>query len=86
MSWKQVLGHDAAVASLTAAWKNGRLGHAYLFVGPKGVGKHTFARELAKALLCETKTEKLEACELCDSCKLVAAGTHPDLFTVARPE
>jgi DNA polymerase III subunit delta' len=86
MSWKQVLGHDAAVASLMAAWKTGRLAHAYLFVGPQGVGKHTFARELAKALLCENRQQKLEACDVCSSCKLVAAGTHPDLFMVARPE
>ena len=86
MSWKQVIGHDAAVAALTAAWKRGRIGHAYLFVGPHGVGKHTFARELAKALLCEKANERFEACDVCASCKLVAAGTHPDLFMVARPE
>ena len=86
MSWKQVLGHDAVVASLTAAWKSNRLAHAYLFVGPKGVGKHSFARELAKALLCETPRPILDACDVCSSCKLVAAGTHPDLFMVARPE
>ncbi len=86
MSWKQVLGHDAAIASLTAAWKNGRIGHAYLFVGPQGVGKHTFARELAKALLCEIRQQRFEACDNCSSCKLVVAGTHPDLFMVARPE
>jgi len=86
MSWKQVLGHDAAVAALTAAWKNGRLAHAYLFVGPQGVGKHTFARELAKALLCENTQSKLEACGNCSSCKLVEAATHPDLFMVARIE
>src|SRR5438552_2043989 len=86
MSWKNVLGHDADVAAFASAWKRGRLGHAYLFVGPAGVGKHTFARELAKTVLCETRGERFEACDACASCHLVDAGTHPDLFTVERPE
>ncbi len=85
MSWKQVLGHEAAIASFTSAYQRGRLGHAYLFVGPAGVGKHTFARQLAKTLLCEQRTSKFEACDQCDACKLIDAGTHPDLFTVAKP-
>lgn len=84
MSWKHVLGHDAAVASLTSAWKRGRLAHAYLFVGPAGVGKHTFARELAKAVLCEGRAGRFEACDECASCRLVDAGTHPDLFLTSR--
>jgi DNA polymerase III subunit delta' len=86
MSWQQVLGHDVVVASFESAWKRGRLAHAYLFVGPHGVGKHTFAGELAKALLCENRPGRLEACGQCAACHLVAAGTHPDLFMVARPE
>ena len=45
MSWGRVRGHEAAVQSFDAAWRKGRLGHAYLFVGQGGVGKHTFARE-----------------------------------------
>jgi len=86
MSWRRILGHDAIVASFAFALKRGRLGHAYLFVGPAGVGKHTFARELAKTLLCETRGEKFEACDQCAACLLVDAGTHPDLFMVHRPE
>lgn len=86
MSWKKVLGHDAAVASFASAFQRGRLGHAYLFVGPTGVGKHTFACELAKTLLCEQRTSKFDACDQCDACKLVDAGTHPDLFMVAKPK
>lgn len=86
MSWKNVLGHDFAVASFSSAWQRGRLGHAYLFVGPRGVGKHTFARELAKTLLCEGRGDKFDACDACDSCIYVNAGTHPDLFMVCRPE
>jgi DNA polymerase-3 subunit delta' len=51
------------------------------------VGKRLFARELAKALLCERNPrELLEACDHCEACLLVDAGTHPDLFQVGRPE
>lgn len=86
MSWSRVLGHDANIAAFVSAWKRGRLGHAYLFVGPHGVGKHTFARELAKTVLCENRSDKFEACDQCSSCHLVDAGTHPDLFMVQRGE
>jgi len=67
--------------------KRGRLAHAYLFTGPAGIGKRLFAGELAKALLCEAPPgDKLEACDVCDACHQVAAGTHPDFFTASRPE
>lgn len=72
--------------SFDAAWRKGRLGHAYLFVGPSGIGKHTFARELARALLCEEFLERLEACGTCGACALADAGTHPDVVLAARPE
>jgi DNA polymerase-3 subunit delta' len=69
------------------AHARGRLAHAYLFTGPPGVGKRLFAAELAKALLCESQnSQELEACDQCTSCKLMEAGTHPDFFTLVRPE
>ncbi len=86
MSWDRARGHEAIVRSFDAARRKGRLGHAYLFVGPAGVGKHTFARELAKALLCEAAPDRLAACDRCGSCALADAGTHPDLVLAARPE
>jgi DNA polymerase-3 subunit delta' len=65
----------------------GRLPHAFLFVGPEGVGKRLFARTLAQALLCERRPESaLEPCGECPACLQVAAGTHPDVLEVARPE
>jgi DNA polymerase-3 subunit delta' len=66
--------------------RSGRLAHAYFFAGPAGIGKHLFAVELAKALLCEAPpTSRLEACDTCPACLQVEAGTHPDFFAASRP-
>lgn len=87
MSWQRIRGHAAVAEAFERAFRRGRLAHAYLFVGPGGVGKRLFAEELAKALLCETRPKgRLQACDHCAACKLVAAGTHPDYFTAGRPE
>jgi DNA polymerase-3 subunit delta' len=86
VSWQRVLGHDAQIQAFDRARQRGRIAHAYLLVGPSGVGKRLFAGELAKALLCETPSATLAACDHCTSCILVQANTHPDLFMVSRPE
>jgi DNA polymerase-3 subunit delta' len=86
MSWDRVRGHAAAKETFRAAFARGRLGQAYLLVGPDGVGKRTFARELAKALLCERPPSPLTACDTCPACAQVAAGTHPDLHALRTPE
>jgi DNA polymerase-3 subunit delta' len=86
VAWQRVRGHDALIEGFRRAVARGRLAHAYLFTGPAGVGKHLFAVELAKALLCEKAAEgTLEACDRCPSCVQVESGTHPDFFTAARP-
>jgi DNA polymerase-3 subunit delta' len=65
----------------------GRFPHAFLFVGPEGIGKRAFALTLARALLCErARPEALDPCDECPACKQVEAGTHPDLLLAARPE
>ena len=87
MSWQHVRGRGDLIAGFGRAADRGRLAHAYLFVGPPGVGKSLFARELAKTLLCEAPPPgRLETCDRCPGCRLVNAGTHPDLFIVYRPE
>src|SRR5258708_7727820 len=87
MSWSRLVGHDVWIAGFREVVRRGKLAHAYLFVGPPGIGKRTFAIELAKAYLCENPSaEPLTACDHCAGCRLVDAGTHPDLFLVAKPE
>ena len=87
MPWQSLRGHDRVVESLRRAARQGRLPHALLFVGPEGIGKHTFALRLAQALLCERVPEAdLDPCGICPGCLQVMAGTHPDVLRVSRPE
>jgi DNA polymerase-3 subunit delta' len=88
MAWDRIQGHQPQIEAFTRAVSRSRLAHAYLFVGPEGVGKRTFAVELAKALLCEAPPGdgSLEACDHCPSCIQIEAGTHPDFLAVTRPE
>jgi len=81
MLFDNIQGQESAVATLRQALASGRLGHAYLFTGPAGVGKKRTALALAQALLCDDKPR--EGCGVCAGCVSVAAGTHPDLFVVA---
>jgi DNA polymerase-3 subunit delta' len=86
LGWQRVRGHEAQIDRFRRAVARGRLAHAYLFTGPPGVGKHLFAVELARALLCEVSDPlRLEACDRCPACIQVEAGTHPDFFAAARP-
>lgn len=86
MTWQGIEGHDAVVEQFRVSLERGRLASTYLFVGPEGVGKHTFALRLAQALLCQTRpAERLDPCGQCAGCLQVLAGTHPDLLRVAKP-
>src|SRR3984957_406917 len=86
MSWDRIRGHAAARQMFQTAVDRGRLGQAYFLVGPEGIGKALFARQLSKALLCEKPRGVLIACERCPACRQVEAGTHPDLLTLSTPE
>lgn len=86
MAWQGIEGHDAIAARFVAAEARGRIAGSYLFVGPPGVGKGAFAMALAKALACERPAAGLVACGGCASCVQAAAGSHPDIDVVRKPE
>src|SRR3712207_4645939 len=69
MTFDSVVGQSSLTTTLKNAVKSGKLAHAYLFCGPRGVGKTTCARIFAKAINCQTPTEDGEACNNCESCK-----------------
>lgn len=85
--WQGIEGHDRVVEQFRNAFERGRLASSFLFTGPAGVGKRTFALKLAQAMLCLNSREAdLSPCGVCPSCAQAMAGTHPDLHAVAKPE
>lgn len=80
MLFRDIQGQASALSTLQNALTRDRLAHAYLFIGPIGVGKKQTALALAQAVLCSDKPN--EGCEVCSHCALVTAGTHPDLMLV----
>ncbi len=77
--------HETAIEQMQSAWAAGRLPHAILLQGADGLGKRELAAWLAAAVLCESSTTTLSQCGKCASCRLIAAGSHPDCHWV-RPE
>ena len=80
MSFDSVVGQQALTTTLKNAVKSGKLAHAYLFCGPRGVGKTTCARIFAKAINCEHPTADSEACNECESCKAFGEGRSYNIF------
>lgn len=80
MTFDSVVGQAALTATLKNAVKSGKLAHAYLFCGPRGVGKTTCARIFAKAINCMNPTTEGEACGECESCKAFAEGRSYNIF------
>ena len=94
-SFNELVGQEHIVTTLTNALAANRVGHAYLFAGPRGTGKTTVARLLAKAVVCEESGDRgqgtgyrgqgagfTEACNVCIHCAAILEGKHPDLVEI----
>ena len=80
INWDQVVGQEHVKDVLKAALEQGRVGHAYLFSGPRGVGKTTTARLIAMTANCTGPLPK--PCGECESCLAVRNGSHPDVLEI----
>lgn len=80
-TFSDVVGQRHVVQTLSNALRNGRIGHSYLFAGPRGTGKTTVARLLAKGLNC-AEGPTPEPCGLCDSCRSISEGSSVDVIEI----
>jgi DNA polymerase III subunit gamma/tau len=80
-TFSEVSGQGVIARTLANAIRTNRIAHAYLFTGPRGVGKTSMARILAKALCCETGPTE-QPCGTCQHCKMITDGHHPDVAEI----
>ena len=83
MAFETLLGNDQLKKNLSESLAKGHISHFYLISGPKGSGKHTLAKLLAEAILCEGSRK---GCGSCVHCRKMRSGSHPDFITVEDPE
>ena len=80
--WDEVVGQEHVKDVLRPALERGRIGHAYLFSGPRGVGKTTTARLIAMTVNCDDASGAAKPCGKCESCKMVMTARHPDVLEI----
>ena len=80
-TFEEVVGQGVVTQTLMNALSANRIAHAYLYAGPRGVGKTSTARILAKALNCEAGISQ-EPCNACPSCQDIAQGRHLDVIEI----
>jgi DNA polymerase III subunit delta' len=84
MQWTDFLGHETQINWFRTAVLQGRLASTFLLTGPSGIGKRTFARLVAKSLLCP-HASNFTPCGKCESCVQVDADSNPDVLQLAKP-
>lgn len=84
MHFSDIIGHKEIIRALKAAIDEGKVGHAYLFTGPAGIGKKTLAKAFATQLLCRENTAAPD--RRCPGCVRVQTDNHPDLITILPAE
>jgi DNA polymerase-3 subunit delta' len=80
--FREIIGHQENIQLLQNAISQNQVAHAYLFLGPKGVGKKTTALAFARALFCSCPIGG-DACGRCRCCQQVSEGNHPDLYLIS---
>ena len=83
MGFETLLGNERLKDNLITSLRRGRNSHFYLISGPRGAGKHTLAKLLAAAIFCQDPNGP---CGMCQSCRKVMDGVHPDFITIEDPE
>ncbi|MCR5693604.1 MAG: hypothetical protein K6G89_01355 [Clostridia bacterium] len=85
MAFEQLIGQKDIKDKLNRALETGRLGHAYIFTGERGIGKKTFAKEFISAAMCTNRTGSCR-CGKCRSCTILEEGNNPDLLTITAAD
>jgi len=82
MRFESFIGNRRIIDRLRTKLREDRFPHGVIFSGPEGVGKHTCALMVAKALNC-TNAQPADFCDQCSSCRKTESGTHPDVVTIS---
>jgi len=80
--WEEVVGQEHVVRTLRSSLEQGNLAHAYLFSGPRGTGKTTTARIIAKAVNCLAEEQNARPCNQCENCEAINQGRFLDLIEI----
>ncbi len=81
-----LLGQEFIKRTLSEAVSSGKTGHAYLFCGPDGIGRKSFAKEFARGVMCTGAAAENAPCGVCRACRLAAAETNPDVQIIRGDE
>jgi len=82
-AFQNIIGNKDAKTYFIKTIQSNKLSHSYIFEGAYGIGKNTFARELAKLILCE-ETQEDKPCQKCKSCHMIDSATHPDVIIIEK--